>query len=109
MGSTTLNPIDTGLEVLNLRENTPLAQMRLHTRDVAIQAEGMQRLARAFVDNPDTILQELVNAAVELCGADSAGISIEKEGGTDKEFYHWVATAGQYSDFLNAILPRYPS
>ena len=81
----------------------------VHTRDVSLQAEGMERLARAFVERPDTILQELVNAAVELCGADSAGISIEKEGGNDTEFYHWVATAGQYSGFLDAVLPRYPS
>lgn len=109
MSSPVLNSTDTGLEVLNLRDNATFADRRLHTRDVALQAEGMQRLARAFVDNPNTILQELVNAAVELCGADSAGISIEKEGGTDTEFYRWIATAGQYSGFLGAILPRYPS
>jgi signal transduction histidine kinase len=70
---------------------------------------GLERLARAFVENPETILQELVNAAVELCGADSAGISIEREDRTDEHFYHWVATAGLYSGFLDAILPRYPS
>lgn len=109
MGAFTLNSTDTGLEVLNLRDNATFADRRLHTRDMALQAEGMQKLAHAFVDDPNTILQELVNAAVELCGADSAGISIEKEGGTDKEFYHWIATAGQYSAFLNAVLPRYPS
>ena len=40
--------------------------------------EGMRRTERAaFVDQPDTILQELVQTAVDLCGADSAGISIE--------------------------------
>jgi hypothetical protein len=54
-------------------------------------------------------LQELVNAAVELCGADSAGISLEKTDRTETEFYHWVATADQYSEFPNALLPRYPS
>jgi len=70
---------------------------------------GLQRLSRALLERPDTILQELVNAAVDLCGADSAGISIEKEDGSDQEFYHWIATAGAYSNFLNAILPRYPS
>jgi hypothetical protein len=107
--SPVLNSAETGLEVLNLRDNATFARRRLHTRDVALQAEGMERLARAFVERPDTILQELVNAAVELCGADSAGISIEKEGGSDTDFYHWVATAGQYSSFLNAVLPRYPS
>jgi signal transduction histidine kinase len=74
-----------------------------------MQMAGLQRLSHALLERPDTILQELVNTAVDLCGADSAGISIEKEDGNDQEFYHWIATAGAYSNFLNAILPREPS
>jgi transcriptional regulator with GAF, ATPase, and Fis domain len=100
---------DTGLEVIDIRSDATFAARRVHVRDVAVQMSGMQRIAHAFVENPETILQELVNAAVELCGADSAGISIEREDRTDQDFYHWVATAGQYSGFLNAVLPRYPS
>jgi transcriptional regulator with GAF, ATPase, and Fis domain len=100
---------DTGLEVINAQSDAAFAARRVHVRDVAIQMEGMQRIAHAFVENPDTILLELANAAVELCGADSAGISIEKEDRTEHDFYHWVATAGQYTEFLGAMLPRYPS
>ena len=100
---------DTGLEVIDILSDPQFALRKLHVRDVSVQMAGLQRLAHAFVENPETILQELVNAAVALCGADSAGISIEREDGTDKDFYHWVATAGAYSGFLNAILPRYPS
>lgn len=99
----------TGLEVLDLRCDAAFGTRSLHVRDVATQMAGLQRLSRALLERPDTILQELVDAAVDLCGADSAGISIEKEDGSDKEFYHWIATAGLYSGFLNAILPRYPS
>ena len=100
---------DTGLEVFDLRSDAAFAARNLHTRDIGIQLAGLQRLSRALLEKPDTVLQELVSAAVDLCGADSAGISIEKEDGSDKEFYHWIATAGDYSGFLNAILPRYPS
>ena len=100
---------DTGLEVIDILSDPQFALRKLHVRDVSVQMAGLQRLARSFVENPETILQELVNTAVALCGADSAGISIEREDGTDKDFYHWVATAGAYSGFLNAILPRYPS
>ncbi|AEU36644.1 GAF domain-containing protein [Granulicella mallensis] len=100
---------DTGLEVINAQSDAAFAARRVHIRDVAIQMEGMQRIAHAFVENPDTILLELANAAVELCGADSAGISIEKEDRTEHDFYHWVATAGQYTGYLGAMLPRYPS
>jgi hypothetical protein len=100
---------ETGLEVLDLRCDDAFATRRLHMRDIAMQMGGLQRLSRALLERPETILQELVDAAVDLCGADSAGISIEKEDGSDREFYHWVATSGAYSGFLNAILPRYPS
>jgi hypothetical protein len=109
MNATASTWTDTGLEVIDIRSDTLFAARHIHARDITVQMEGMRRIARAFVDNPDTILQELVNAAVELCDADSAGISIEKEDRTEKDFYHWVATAGRYSHFLNAVLPRYPS
>ena len=100
---------DTGLEVLDFLCDEEFGARSSQVRSVAGQMEGMRRIAHAFVEKPETILQELVNAAIDLCGADSAGISIEKEDRTDENFYHWVATAGQYSGFLNAILPRYPS
>jgi hypothetical protein len=100
---------DTGLEVLDLRTDAAFASRNLHSRDIGTQLAGLQRLSHAFLEHPETILQELVSAAVELCGADSAGISIEREDGSDQQFYHWIATAGDYSGFLNAILPRYPS
>jgi len=102
-------PEDTGLEVLDLDTHTEFTARSLHTRDIATQMEGLRRLTHSFVQSPDTILQELVNAAVELCGADSAGISLETEEKSDTNYWHWVATAGQYNGFLNAILPRYPS
>jgi hypothetical protein len=100
---------DTGLEVIDILSDPQYAARKPNTRDISLQMAGLERLAHAFVESPEIILQELVNAAVDLCGADSAGISIEKLDRTDEHFYHWVATAGLYSGFLNAILPRYPS
>jgi hypothetical protein len=81
----------------------------LHPRNITAQMAGLRRLTHAFVENPETILQELVDSAVILCGADSAGISLETAEKSDSNFYHWVATAGQYSGFLDAVLPKYPS
>jgi hypothetical protein len=109
MNTPVLTSADTGLEVTDIGGDAAFAARRVRVRGSAVPMEGMQRIAHAFVEDPENILQELVNAAVEFCGADSAGISVERENGTEKDFYHWVATAGQYSEFLNAILPRYPS
>jgi RNA polymerase sigma-70 factor (ECF subfamily) len=91
---------DTGLEVVDLDSDPAFARRQLHVRDVASHIEGMNRLARVLVGSPKNLLQELVTAAVDFCGADSAGIGIEQEDGTDDNFYHWVATAGHYSRFF---------
>ena len=86
--------VDTGIEVIDLHENAEFLSRRLHVRDSAAQLEGLQRLARAFVERPETVLQELVDSTVSLCGADSAGISVERPDKTENDYYHWVATAG---------------
>jgi hypothetical protein len=98
-----------GLEVTDLADESVYANRLLRSRNGSMQMEELHRLAVAFVESPETILQELVNAAVRLCGADSAGISIEREDRTEALYYHWIATAGEYSSFLNASLPRTPS
>jgi hypothetical protein len=99
----------TGLEVIDLQSDVAFARRHLHVRDVVSQIECMNGLARVFEESPTKILQELVNAAVDLCGADSAGISVEQKDAPDENFWFWVATAGQYSGFVDAKLPRYPS
>lgn len=99
----------TGLEITDIASDIDFARRELHCHDAIVHIEGINRLARVFAGRPESILQELVGAAVDLCGADSAGISIQHPDGPDDDFYHWAATAGQYSGFLDSHLPRYPS
>ena len=97
---------ESGLEVIDLQTDLRFSRRQLHARDVVSLIEGLNRLALALVEKTENILQELVTASVDLCGADSAGISVEQEHGTDDDYYHWVATAGQYSGFVNAIATK---
>ena len=101
--------LHSGLVVTDLADERAFADRPRRRRDSTGQMDAMNRLTRLFVESPETILHELVNAAVVICGADSAGISIEREDRTDELFYQWVATAGVYSKFLDATLPREPS
>jgi hypothetical protein len=103
------NLTGTGLEVLDVQADPDFAKRHLHDHDIAAQMSAMQRLASAFVETPETLLQELVNAAVDLCGADSAGISLQATDESGETSYTWVATAGKYAHFLNAKLPSFPS
>ena len=109
MHTSTMELEEVGLEVVDLADETVYLKRQLHSRNNVTQMEGLHKLAVAFVETPERILEELVNVAVRLCGADSAGISVEREGKTEEHYYQWIATAGEYSTFLDATLPKYPS
>lgn len=98
-----------GLEVVDIAKDESFRTRKLHSHNATVQLAGIKRIARSFVEDPDHLLQDLVESAIDLCGADSAAISLVKDGGTDREFYHWVASAGVYRGFLDAMLPKYPS
>ncbi len=102
-----MNALDhnTGVEVLDLQSNTDFLARPSHQRDALAQLAGMQRLARTFTNNSDGVLQELTDIAVQLCGAESAGVSLETFGPEGQQLFQWVAISGVYSPFLSAIVP----
>jgi hypothetical protein len=102
-----MNALDhnTGVEVLDLQSNMEFLARPSHQRDALAQLVGMQRLAHAFTENTDGVLQELSDIAVQLCGAESAGISLETFGPEGEQLFQWVAISGVYSPFLNATVP----
>jgi hypothetical protein len=109
MDVSTSIPADIGLEVIDLQFDTAFASRTVRARDINVLPQGMRRIAHALVEAPDTILQVLVETAVELCGADSSAISLEKEDRTEDAWYQWAAIAGQHSSMYNADFPHYPS
>lgn len=66
---------------------------------------ALERLARDLVTAPRGILQKLSDTALELCQAQSAGISLlEEENG--RQIFRWHAVSGQWAAFLWATMPR---
>lgn len=64
---------------------------------------AIQDLAEQMTDHPKEVLPRLVRLAMELGGAESAGISILEEGA--KQF-RWFALSGVLSRFEGATTPR---
>jgi transcriptional regulator with GAF, ATPase, and Fis domain len=93
-----------GVEIVPLQGNAAFENRPRHNRDRFDREEGMRRLAQVFAEQPERILQELVDVARELCGADSAGLSVE-ESSEHPPVFRWVATSGKYVPFHNARLP----
>jgi hypothetical protein len=100
---------ETEMQVVDLRNDGEFMTRQTRPRDMTIEVSGIQRLANVFAQRPERILQELVEVSVEMCSADSAGVTIEETLGNGETQFRWIATAGKYADFLDAVLPRFYS
>src|SRR5215467_10564114 len=82
-----------------------LARRPGRSPNYAAENRALAGLAEALADSPQTILQKLVETALELCRADSAGISILESGGTTGVF-RWHAVAGQFAPNVGSHVLR---
>jgi PAS domain S-box-containing protein len=80
---------------------------RRPTRDPDYKAESLAlvALAREMAVSPDRILHKLVETALELCGAHSAGLSLLEEADQKRNF-HWRVIVGAWEHNLNGGTPR---
>jgi len=95
--------LDTGMSLRDLLADEFFPQRAIKPRPANRELIALRRLSQVFAECPESVQQELVNAAVEFCGADSAGISLEEpENGT----FRWVVVAGSFSKYLGGTTPR---
>jgi signal transduction histidine kinase/ActR/RegA family two-component response regulator len=85
--------------------NSELPNRPSKAPDYEAENRALMALAQSLADAPDTILQRLAETALQLCRADTAGISLlEQQDGA--QVFRWEALAGVFSDRRNATMPR---
>ena len=67
---------------------------------------ALVHLAHTMVDSPQDILQMLAEAALELCNAQTAGISLLESSDAGEEIFRWRALAGTHASNLGGMTPR---
>lgn len=91
--------VDRVIETHMLRERA--SKTPNHQAEIA----AMMELVEAMANDPESVPQKLVDIALRLTAAGSAGLSIaETEDG--KEIFRWIATAGEYSRYVRGTMPR---
>jgi PAS domain S-box-containing protein len=73
--------------------------------DYEAENHALVALAESAAASPQTILHQLVQTCLELCRADSAGISILEPHG-ETGLFRWRAIAGEFAPNLNGTMPR---
>ncbi len=74
--------------------------------DYEAESRALVELAGAMVDSPQSILQMLVGMALDLCNAQTAGISLLESSDTGEEIFRWRALAGVHASHLGETTPR---
>lgn len=87
-------------------DRTPLlAARRQRVPDYASENAALRRLASELANPACDVLAELAEVALELCAADSAGISVLEPDAPDRMF-RWHAIRGEWSKYEGQGLPR---
>jgi hypothetical protein len=71
------------------------------TPDYAAEHRAMKVLAGEMTANPRNMLQKLVETAIDLCRADTAGISV-----FEGDALRWEAMAGVFASYRGSMMPR---
>lgn len=66
--------------------------------------DALLALSHTLAHQPQLAVQRLVETAMRLTGAGSAGVTLEDEG--DRETLRWIATTGECARLLNGTMPR---
>lgn len=71
-----------------------------------LENRALVELMRTLATEPERVLQKVAERALELCRAESAGISIE-EGRAPESVFRWKAVTGAWGGMLGSTLPRW--
>jgi len=77
-----------------------------HKADYQREKLAIQDLARQMAEQPDQVLPRLVHLAMELCGGQSAGISLYEAKPPGPGIFRWHHLAGRYANFSGGTAPR---
>jgi signal transduction histidine kinase len=86
---------------------TPQLQQRASRYiDPEKENAAFRDLASHLADDPDKLLQKLVEIALNLCAADTVGVSVEEADENGGRIFRWVAMAGALKDLIGGTTPR---
>jgi len=98
-----LSQSDSGMDLRDLLDDAGFKNRPKQPRDPNRTAVAFRHLLKLLAEDRESLLKELVNAAVKFCSAESAGISLEE---TETGTFRWVAIAGTFERYLDARTPR---
>ncbi|MBD2309371.1 response regulator [Chroococcidiopsis sp. FACHB-1243] len=74
--------------------------------NLLLENQALHTLARQLVNQPEAMLQSLVDIALDLCNAGTAGVSLLEVLPSGEEVFRWNVLAGRLSQYVGGTTPR---
>jgi len=78
-----------------------------HAPNIAAEEAAMRHLAETMANDLSNTFQACVDLTLELCHADTCGISLRELNDAGEDIFRWIAMAGQLRQHLHGTTPRY--
>jgi two-component sensor histidine kinase len=78
-----------------------------HTPNIEAEKVAMRLLADTLATAPSDVFQVCSDLVLELCRADSCGISLRERSDRGEDTFRWIALAGQLKQHLHGTTPRH--
>jgi signal transduction histidine kinase len=75
-------------------------------RDPREEAESLRRLAHVMASRPGKLVETLLEMALRLCGAGTAGISLLEERPDAEPVFRWTHLAGALEGYVGKVKPK---
>jgi PAS domain S-box-containing protein len=82
-----------------------LANRPARQPDLAAENQALRTLAQHLMDKPQSMLKTLVRLALDLCRADTVGVSLLETTPNGESVFRWVAIAGALEPFEQGTTP----
>jgi len=82
-----------------------LASRPARQSDFAAESQALRTLAQHLMDAPQSMLKTLVRLALDLCRADTVGVSLLETTSNGESVFRWVAIAGALEPFEQGTTP----
>ncbi|MBW4528545.1 MAG: GAF domain-containing protein, partial [Phormidium tanganyikae FI6-MK23] len=82
-----------------------LASRPAREPDFAAESQALRTLAQHLMDEPQSMLKTLVRLALDLCRADTVGVSLLETAPDETSFLRWVAISGALEALEQSTIP----
>jgi two-component sensor histidine kinase len=95
------------LSIANATITPELWVRKAHPADIVAETAAMRRIADTLATDPSKTFQVCVDLTLELCHADTCGISLRERTDAGEDVFRWIAMAGQLKQHLHGTTPRF--